>query len=207
MLSPTVLALLLALPVDAQVAPAVARETPQASWTQDWAVSLLAGRSFYDSRPNTTDETGFWHASHRHSELRVTHQGTPFVLGVALHRIAFPTSPGAYAIGTGLVLGARHTLGSWSHAELDVTVGLERSHYLVGPPMVDRPAPDAADTYPYGGGDRSGSRALYTRLSAGIALHVAAWLDIPVRLILHRPPIGEGHTLAAVSMGVRCLLP
>jgi hypothetical protein len=207
MLNPTVLALVLALPVDAQAAPAVARDAARASWTQDWAVSLLAGRSFYDSRPNTTDETGFWHASHRHSELRVTHQGTPFVLGVALHRIAFPTSLGAYAIGAGMVLGARHAFGSWSHAELDVTLGLERSHYLVGPPMTNHPAPDAADTYPYGGGDRSGSLALYTRLGAGIALHVAAWLDVPVRLILHRPAMGEGHTLAAVSLGVRCLLP
>jgi hypothetical protein len=54
---------------------------------------------------------------------------------------------------------------------------------------------------------QSGALKLYTRLGAGVALQVASWLDIPVRLNLHVDPAGETHDLGAASVGLRCLLP
>jgi hypothetical protein len=52
-----------------------------------------------------------------------------------------------------------------------------------------------------------GSVELYDRLSAGLALHVASWLDLPVRLTLHMRPVGEMHSVGAVLVGLRWLFP
>jgi hypothetical protein len=145
-----------------------------------------------------------WQQSHRQSELRVTHQGAPLVLGLALHRMAFPAGPDIYAVGGGLVLGARHPILSWLFVELDATLGLQRSWYRI-----------FIDVYPQGDVYRQGmfhvtnSRPLetYARLSAGLALRVASWLDIPMRVTWHMHPVGKSHSLGAASVGLRCRLP
>jgi len=72
-----------------------------------------------------------WESSHRQSEIRVTHQGTPLVIGAALRRVAYPNGPDLYALGAGLVLGAQHLLLSWLYAEFDATLGLQRPYYAV----------------------------------------------------------------------------
>ena len=203
MLSATLLALLLGLPVDAQALPAVTVEVPppHIRWTEQWAVSISTGRSFYDSQRNDPDSTGIWQPSHRQSEIRVTRQGTPLVIGVALHRIAYPAGPDISAVGAGLVLGARHQLVSWLHVEFDGTLGLQRPSRLVAY-VWDGPTGSGVWTE-----TQSGPLEFYARLGAGVALQVASWLDIPVRLTVHMHPIGESHSLGAASVGLRCLLP
>jgi hypothetical protein len=209
MSSATVLALLLGLPADAQPMPAVALEVPppQTSWTEHWTVSISTGRSFYDSQPNDPNSSGIWQPSHRQSEIRVTHQGTPLVIGAAIHRIAYPAGPDISAVGAGLVFGARHPILSWLYVELDATLGLQRPSHIVGLPM---PMPDSSGggggTYS-SGPTESGALELYARLSAGFALRVASWLEMPVGLNLQMHPIGENHSLGAASVGLRCLLP
>jgi hypothetical protein len=142
-----------------------------------------------------------WQASHRQSEIRVTHQGTPLVVGLALDRVAYHEGPYFYAMGAGLVLGAHHVLLSRLYAELDATLGLQRP-YRYQTIFTDGPSKSGVFV-----SVEAGSLELYTRLSAGLALHVASWLDIPVRLTLHSHPVGETRSLAAVSVGLRCLLP
>ena len=216
MFNPTVLALVLGLPFDAQTvqaSPVVAIEVPpsQTSWTENWAVSLSTGRSFYDSRPDDPTSDSMWQLSHRQSEIRVTHQGAPLVFGVALHRIAYPAGPDISAIGAGFVLGARHPLRSWLYAEFDGTLGLQKPYYLFAMTGGDGPPLPPGDTPPNSWGPyyymESGPLELYVRLGAGVALQVASWLDIPVRLNLHLHPLGESHSLGAASIGLRCLLP
>ena len=206
MFNATVLALVLGLPVDAQSAqasPAFAFEAPprETSWTENWAVSLSTGRSFYDSLPDDLTSNSMWQLSHRQSEIRVTHQGTPLVVGVALHRIAYPAGPDISAIGAGLVLGARHPIRSWLHVEFDGTLGLQRPSRLVAY-VWDGPTGSGVWTE-----TQSGPLEFYARLGAGVALQVTSWLDIPVRLNVHMHPIGESHSLGAASVGLRCLLP
>jgi hypothetical protein len=209
MLSAALLALVFGLPADAQTSPAVAPEVPPPSirWTENWAVSLSTGRSFHSS-PSDSSSGSMWQASHRQSEIRVTHQGAPLVIGAALHRVAYPDGPALYAIGAGLVLGAQHLLQPWLHAEFDGTLGLQRPYYAVAP-MAALPdaggASNAGNDYYYY--VESGSLELYARLAAGVALRVTSWLDIPMRLTLHMHPVGETHSLWAVSVGLRCLVP
>jgi hypothetical protein len=203
MFSATVLALLLGLPADAQTSPATALEAipPRTSWTEQWAVSISTGRSFYDSQPNDPNSSGIWQQSHRQSEIRVTHLGTPLVIGAALHRVAYPSGPDVYAVGAGLVLGARHLLLSWLYVEFDGAFGMQRPWHIVAYDWIG----------PSGGGGwteiQSGPLELYARLGAGVALRAASWLDIPLRLNVHMHPVGESHSLGAVSVGLRCLLP
>lgn len=203
MFSATVLALLLGFPADSQASPAVTIEVPppQIRWTEQWAVSISTGRSFYDSLPNDPNSNGIWQPSHRQSEIRVTRQGTPLVIGAALHRIAYPVGSDVSAVGAGLVLGARHPLGSWLYVEFDGTLGLQRPSRLVAY-LWDGPNGSGVWTE-----TPSGPLELYARLGAGVALQVASWLDIPVRLNVHMHPIGERHSLGAASVGLRCLLP
>jgi len=203
MFNAAVLALLLGLPADAQVSPALALEVPprETHWTEAWAVTLSTGRVFYDSHPNDPYNSGIWQQSHRQSEIRVTRQGTPLVVGVALQRIAYPDGSKISAMGAGLVLGAQHPLLSWLSVEFDGTLGLQRpSHYVYY--MLDSPTAGSSS-----GPIESGPFELYARLGAGVALRVASWLDIPVRLNAHMQPFGESHSLGAASIGVRCLLP
>ena len=208
MLNHATLALMLLLPADTPAPPAGTIEAPpqETSWTENWAVSISTGRSFYDSRPNDPTSNSMWQLSHRQSELRLSHQGTPLVFGVAVHRIAYPASPDIYAVGAGLLFGARHPLLSRFHAELDTTVGLQiPRHYVFmhGDPLFPGTSPNDSTSYYI----EEGSPELYARLSAGVALRAASWLDIPVRLTLHMHPVGESHFLGGASVGVRCLLP
>jgi len=198
MFNAAVLVLLLGLPADAQVSPALAPEVSprETHWAEGWAVTLSTGRVFYDSQPNDPYNSGIWQQSHRQSEIRVTRQGTPLVIGVALHRIAYPDGNQISAMGAGLVLGARHALLSWFSVEFDGTLGLQRpSHYVY---------------YIAGsssGPVESGPFEVYARLGAGVALQVASWLEIPIRLNVHLHPVGESHSTGAASVGLRCLLP
>jgi len=212
MSSVTLLALLVLLPADAQPLLAVTRDAsrPGGKWTDNWAVSLSTGRSFYDSQPLDAPAGSVWQASHRQSEIRVTHQGTPLVIGVAVHRMAYPAGPDLYAIGAGVVLGAHHPLASWLDAELDATLGLQQPRHYAPMPVVDRPynPGDAASPFEPGPqAEESGSLELYGRLSAGFALRAASWLDIPIRLTLHMKPVGDSRSLGAALVGLRCLLP
>jgi hypothetical protein len=209
MSSAAVLALVLGLAADAPTSPMVALEAPppRSKWTENWAVSIATGRSFYDSGPNNAPSGSIWDASHRQSEIRVTHQGAPLVLGAALHRVAYPLGPALYAIGAGLVVGARHPLLSWLHVELDATLGAQVPRHQVAPasPFGSQngtSSASAAQSF-----EESGSLELYARLGAGLALRVASWLDIPVSLTLHMRKVGESHSLGAASVGLRCLLP
>jgi hypothetical protein len=187
------LALVLGLPAEMQTS--TASEATHARWTDHWAVSLSTGRSFSDSQPSDGPSGSVWQSSHRQSEIRLTLQGTPLVVGAALHRIAYPNGPDAYAIGAGLVFGAHHLLLSSLYAELDATVGLQRPRQVV----IIYDGPNSML--------QMGSLELYARLSAGVAVRLASWLEIPVRLTAHMHPIGQSHTLGAASVGLRCLLP
>jgi hypothetical protein len=200
MLSTTVLALVLGLPVDVPTSAPITSEIlpPRTSWTENWAVTLSTGRSFYTSQHDDSDDKSLWQPSHRQSELRVTHQGAPLVVGAAVHRVAYPTGSDIYAIGAGLVLGARHPLLSWLHVEFDGTLGLQKPRRVV-----------SMDLYPGGMFSQveSGPLESFARLGAGVALRVASWLDVPVRLTMHLHPVGESRSLGAASVGLRCLLP
>jgi hypothetical protein len=210
MLSATILALILGLAGDAQTSPPVAVEAPpqRPSWTEHWAVSVSTGRTFYDSAPNDPDSSGIWRLSHRQSEIRLTHQGAPLVVGVSLHRIAYPAGPDRDAIGGGLVLGAHHLLLSWLYAELDVTLGLQRPSRLVAGPTVDRPpGVDGGGSGDSGATMQTGTFNWYAGLGAGVALRVASWLEMPARLNLTMQPMGKSRSLVAASVGLRCLLP
>jgi hypothetical protein len=206
MLSATVLALLLGLPIDAQAPPAVAVEAPPppTDRTERWVFSFSMGRSFYDSQPHDVWPTSnnMWQLSHRQTEFRVTRQGTPLVVGGALHKIAYPAIPDTGAIGAGLVFGAHYPLASWFSAEFDGTLGLQ---LYTGRDVVYG-ATATGDLYPIYF-TRSGQVDLFVRLNAGIALSAASWLDVLVGLNLHMDPGGDGHYLGAASVGLRCPLP
>jgi hypothetical protein len=199
MFSITMLALLLGLPSDAQLSPTTAAEAAPspAAPSERWAFSIALGRSFYDSQPHDLWPTSdsIWQLSHRETEFRVTHLGTPMVLGAALHKIAYPAIPDSGAIGAGVVLGAHYPLLTWLHAEVDGTLGLQ---LFTGRKSVDGTGRRVT---------RSGEVDLYVRLGAGLALRTTSWLDILARLNLHMDPGGEGHFLGAASVGLRCQLP
>lgn len=211
---PTVvlLALVLGLPADAPAGHPVDVESPppQVAPTHHWAVSLSTGRSFYDSKVLDAPAGSVWQASHRQSEVRIVRRGTPLVVGVAIHRMSYPSDPEQYAIGGGGVLGAHHPLASWLDAELDVTLGLQKTRRPVVRPMPDRFGDTWGGTSSYDvafGGEESGPMESYARLSGGVALRVSSWLDIPVRLLLHTHPVGETRSLVSASVGLRCLMP
>jgi hypothetical protein len=211
MLSAAMLALVLGLPADAPTAPAVA-EAPlvQGAVTHHWALSLSTGRSFYDSKVLDAPAGSVWQASHRQTELRVVRQGTRLVFGAAIHRMSYPSDPDQYAIGGGAVFGAHHPLASWVNAELDVTLGLQRTRRPVAPPVPDRMGDTSGGTTSYDVWfvrEESGSLELYARLSGGVALRAATWLDIPVGILLHTHPVGETRSLVSASVGLRCLMP
>jgi hypothetical protein len=211
MLSAAVLALVLGLPADAPTVPA-AWEVPSVHGTAShhWAVSLSTGRSFYDSKVLDEPAGSVWQASHRQSEVRIVRQGTPLVVGAAIHRMSYPSDPEQYAIGAGAVFGAHHPLASWVDAELDLTIGMQRPRRPIPPPMVDRMGDTwgGISSFEVGSGrEESGSLELFVRLSGGVALRAATWLDIPVRLLLHTHPVGETRSLVSASVGLRCLMP
>lgn len=211
MLSAAMLVLVLGLPADVPTAPAVA-EPPlvQGAATHHWALSLSTGRSFYDSKVFDAPVGSVWQASHRQTELRIVRQGTPLVFGAAIHRMSYPSDPEQYAIGGGAVFGAHHPLASWVDVELDVTLGLQRTRRPVLPVMLNRMGDTWGETPSYDVWtmrEESGSLELYARLGGGVALRLASWLDIPVRLLLHTHPVGETRSLVSGSVGLRCLMP
>ena len=211
MITTAVLVFLIGLPLGEPPSPPAAPEVPSpvGRSASHWAVSLSDGRSFYDSRPMDGPKGSLWQDSHRQSEIRVIHLGTPWVIGAALHRMSYPSDPDAYAIGAGLVMGARHGLLPWLFEELDATLGLQVPRRPGGIMMPSR-SPGADSPAAYVGefsAEESGSLELFARLNLGLALQVAQWLDLPLRLTLHMCPHGEYRALGAFSLGVRFRLP